>query len=570
MSAKRWILRQAPSDDQVLALAKDINVNVFLASILAQRGVHSFEQAKDYFRPSLSQLHDPFLMKDMDKAVERILAALKNEEKILVYGDYDVDGTTSVSMMFHFLSRFTSQLEYYIPDRHAEGYGVSYQGIDYAIDNGFTLIVTLDCGIKSVEHVDYAAKNKVDFIICDHHNPGSKVPSAFACLDPKQPDCPYPYKELSGCGVGFKLIQAFCLRQHIPFDSIAEYLDLVAISIASDIVPITGENRILTYFGLQRINTQHRLGIKALVEVSGYKKSLTVTDVVFGLGPRINAAGRIKHAKASVELLLASTTQKAIDFAREINQKNHQRRDLDSGTLIEAIALIEEDAALVEAKSTVLFKNDWHKGVIGIVASKCIERYYRPTVILTESNGKATGSARTVNGFDLYEAISQCADLLEQYGGHTHAAGLTLPLENVPAFRDRFEEVVAKSIRPEQLIPTISIDVELPIDTISQKFYNVLAQMEPFGPGNMSPVFLTRKVKATNVKLLKEEHLKFSITKSDGTSLDVIGFGFGGWFDAVHTGQLVDLCYSIDMNEFNGEANLQLMLKDVKFSVECF
>lgn len=564
MTPKRWKHKPLPNKDKVDSLSKEININSYLATILVQRGIETFDQAKAYFRPTLNELHDPFLMKDMDKAVQRLTQAIETKEKILVYGDYDVDGTTSVSLVYDFLSHMHPFLAFYIPDRHVEGYGVSYKGIDFAHENGFGLMIALDCGIKSVDHVRYAKEKGVDFIICDHHKPGETLPEAAACLDPKRSDCAYPYKELSGCGVGFKLLQAFCIRHSIPLDRLYPYLDLVAISIASDIVPITGENRVMTFFGLQRINERHRPGIKALVETAGFKKDLTVTNVVFGLGPRINAAGRIKHAKASVELLISQSEQVAKEFALELNQKNTTRKDLDAGTLREALALIEKNEVLLASKSTVLFKNDWHKGVIGIVASKCIEKYYRPTIILTESNNKATGSARSVDGFDLYEAIYACADLLEQFGGHTHAAGLTLKIENIPAFVQRFEEVVAQRITEEQQVPEIQIDVEIPLDIINEKFYSILAQMEPFGPQNLHPVFLTRGVVPTNVRLMKEEHVKFSVKQNNGTLLDVVGFNMGHCYETVMEGKPVNICYTIDVNEYNGNRSLQLMLKDVK------
>ncbi len=565
MSSKRWKFKPLPSETKVQELAKSINVNTYLATILVQRGVETFEEAKDYFRPKIEELHDPFLMKNMERAVDRISKAIQNKEKILIYGDYDVDGTTAVALMYDFLSQIHPFLDYYVPDRHSEGYGISYQGIDFAFESGVSLMIALDCGIKSVDHVAYALDKGIEFIICDHHNTGEIIPNAI-CLDPKQHDCPYPYKELSGCGVGFKLAQAISKKHDLSNEKIFNYLDLVAISIGADIVPITGENRILTYFGLQKINEGNRVGIKALVEIAGFKKALTVTNVVFGLGPRINAAGRIKHAKASVELLLAATEREALECAKELNVKNTTRKDLDSGTLREAINLIEQDEKLISAKSTVLFQNDWHKGVIGIVASKCIEKYYRPTIILTESNGKATGSARSVEGFDLYEAVCECSDLLEQFGGHTHAAGLTLKLENIPALTERFEEVVARKILPEQTIPIIKIDLEIPLEAINEKFYSILGQMEPFGPQNLAPIFTTSNVFPTKVRLLKEEHLKFTLKMTNGAEIDAIGFGMSEYFEAASTGHELDICYTIDMNEFNGQKSLQLMLKDVKLS----
>ncbi len=564
MAIRDWKIKPKPLEEEINALSKAIRVNPYLAALLVQRGVQNYEEAKAFFRPSLEELHDPFLMMDMQQAVARLSKAIEKREKILIFGDYDVDGTTAVSLLYTFLQEYTTFLDFYVPDRHTEGYGISYKGIDFAVAHGFSLIVALDCGIKAIEQVAYASKKGVDFIICDHHKPGSEIPRAAACLDPKRENCLYPYKELSGCGVGFKLLQAFCLQQGVPLEKLYEYLDLVAISIASDIVPITGENRILTYYGLQKINEKKRAGVKALVEISGFKRDLNVTNLVFGLGPRINAAGRIKHAKASVELLIAATDEIAFAAAKEINEKNMLRRELDSTTLLEAIDLIEKDEQLRAAKSTVLFKHDWHKGVIGIVASKCIEKYYRPTIILTESNSKATGSARTVEGFDLYEAICECADLLEQFGGHTHAAGLTMKMENIPAFVRRFEEVVSQRILPEQLIPTLHVDLEIPIEGIGEKFYDILRQMAPFGPGNLNPVFRSNAIVPINGRILKEEHVKFSIKQENGTEVDAIGFGMGEHAELVLSGKALDICYSLEMNEFNGQRALQLMLKDIK------
>ncbi|HEY8399612.1 MAG TPA: single-stranded-DNA-specific exonuclease RecJ, partial [Cytophagaceae bacterium] len=443
---KRWDFKAIPDDESIKQLSEAINVNPSLATILIQRNIKTFDEAKSFFRPSLAELHDPFLMEDMVVAVSRIEKAIQRREKILIYGDYDVDGTTAVSLVYSFLKNVYPAIEYYIPDRYKEGYGISYKGIDYASKNHFSLIISLDCGIKSTEHIKYAKERSIDFIICDHHTPGQELPEAVAVLDPKRKDCNYPYKELSGCGVGFKLMEAFARKNNIPSSELLPFLDLVAISICSDIVPITGENRILTYYGLQQINKNPRPGVKALIGVSGLKKELDVTNVVFGLGPRINAAGRIAHANAAVQLLTCENTEEAEQWAKNIDDKNLTRKDFDSSITEEAIQMIEQDELLLQARSTVLFKKDWHKGVIGIVASRCIEKYYRPTVILTESNNYATGSARSVDGFDLYEAISRCSDLLEQFGGHMYAAGLTLKKENIPAFAEKFESVVRELI----------------------------------------------------------------------------------------------------------------------------
>jgi single-stranded-DNA-specific exonuclease len=562
--SKIWKIAAKPPEEKIGKLANEININPYLATVLVQRGVETFDAAKHYFRPKLDDLHNPFLMKDMGKAVERLAQAIAKQENILIYGDYDVDGTTSVALVHDYLSKFYPHIDFYVPDRHNEGYGISFTGIDFAHSHQFTLVIALDCGVKSVNEIAYAKEKGVDFIVCDHHKPGEVLPDCVACLNPKQNDCQYPFKELSGCGIGFKLILAHSIKHPEYSVGIYDYLDLVAISIASDIVPMVGENRILTYFGLQKINERNRLGIEALIQVAGFKKSLNVSDVVFGLGPRINAAGRIKHAKASVELLISKKESEALSFAYELNQENTKRKNLDSGTFREAIALIEEDEKLVSAKSTVLFNKEWHKGIIGIVASKCIEKYHRPTIIFTESNNLATGSARSVDGFDLYEAIFACKDLLEKYGGHTHAAGLTLKIENMEVFKKRFEEEVSKYILPEQLIPHIQIDLELPLEAINEKFYHILAQMEPFGPKNLAPVFLTANVMPQNIRLLKETHLKFSLKLRDGSEIDAIGFGMGNYYELVMGGKPVDICYSVDINEFNGKKSLQLLLKDLR------
>ncbi len=569
MIEKRWITATELTDEQrasVDTLAGAINVSPFLASLLVQRGVQDFDGARNFFRPEMSFLHDPFLMKDMDKAVERLTTAMAKGEKILVYGDYDVDGTTSVTMFYGFLRTIYDQLDYYIPDRYIEGYGVSTQGIDWAAENGFSLIVCLDCGIKSVDKVEYADSLGVDFIICDHHRPGDVLPPASAVLDPKRNDCAYPYKELTGCGVGFKLLHAFCQQNGQDLDLLYPYLDLLVVSIASDIVPITGENRVLAYYGLQRLNTTPRVGLKALIKIAGIHNVLDIQNVVFGLGPRINAAGRIKHAKEAVRLLLCDDEDEADEFAQEINKHNSDRRKFDTSITDEALAMIQEDAWLSGAKSTVLFKEDWHKGVIGIVASRCIEHFHRPTIILTKSNGKAAGSARSVPGFDVYEAIEECADLLEQFGGHTFAAGMTMPVENIDAFRLRFDEIVSGRILPEQLTPMISVDQELDLEDISWKAYKVLKQMGPFGPGNMLPVFVSRGVSiAGKPTIMKEKHVKFNVYQGNSPAFTVIAFGMAHIYPDLMDGKTFDLCYTLDENTFRDKTTLQFMLKDIKF-----
>jgi single-stranded-DNA-specific exonuclease len=571
MNEKRWKYRTTLNASQLQeaeALSKAINVNPFLAGLLVARGVNNYEAAKDFFRPALSQLHDPYLMKDMDLAVERLIEALDNEQKILVYGDYDVDGTTSVSMFYGFLSQYYQNLEYYIPDRYSEGYGVSWQGIDYAEANDFKLIVTLDCGIKSTDKVTEAKKRGIDFIICDHHRPDhDDFPPAVAVLDPKRDDCPYPYKELTGCGVGFKLLQAFCHKKGIDSEKLYDWLDLLVVSIAADIVPITGENRILAIFGLKTLNERKRLGFKALAEVAGLKNELDITNVVFGMAPRINAAGRIAHAKGAVKLLLSDDWEEAESFAQEINKHNADRRSFDSSITDEALAMIREDEWMATANSTVLYKENWHKGVIGIVASRCIEQFHRPTVILTNSHGKAAGSARSVPGFDVYEAIEACADLLEQFGGHTFAAGLSLPIENIPAFRLKFEEIVRQRIAPEQLIPVIDIDMDLQLSAVNHKFYDIMKQMAPFGPQNMTPVFSSHQVQMYGVPtIMKEKHIKFDVIQEGSAKFTAIGFGLAQFYNQLMAGEPFSITYTIEENNFRGQSALQLFLKDLKWN----
>ncbi|MGV3561267.1 single-stranded-DNA-specific exonuclease RecJ [Larkinella arboricola] len=573
MSEKRWIYRPIPeSPEELLAvenLTRDLKVSPFMAMLLVQRGVYNFDQARTYFRPELPHLHDPFQMKDMDKAVQRLQMAMVREEKILIYGDYDVDGTTSVALFYGFMKTIYSNLDYYIPDRYKEGYGISAQGIEWAAENGFSLIVSLDCGIKSIERVEEAWEKGIEFIICDHHRPGAELPKAVAVLDPKRSDCEYPCKDLTGCGVGFKLLQALCLFRGIPLEQLYDFLDLLAISIASDIVPITGENRVLAYYGLKKLNSTPGFGVQALIKIAGFNSTLDITNVVFGLGPRINAAGRIKHAKAAVQLLLAESEQEATDFAFEINEHNNSRRQYDTSITEQALAMIQSDEWLLNAKSTVLFNNTWHKGVIGIVASRCIEKYHRPTIILTESHNRAAGSARSVPGFDVYEAIEECAELLEQFGGHTFAAGLTLKLENIKAFQQKFEEVVTRRILEEQLIPMIEIDMELDLDAIDQKFYNVLKQMSPFGPQNMAPVFSTSDVYLVGEPyIMKEKHLKITVQQAGSYKrFTAIGFNMAHHALFLRRDQPFSICYQIEENNYNGNKSLQLYLKDIKATV---
>ncbi|SFT75502.1 exonuclease RecJ [Algoriphagus locisalis] len=569
-----WKQKPKTSQPAIDQLSKEINVNPTLANMLINRGVESFEQAKSYFRPSLVMLHDPFLMKDMTEAVDRIQEAIAKEQKIMVYGDYDVDGTTAVALMYGFLKTFYPDVIFYIPDRYKEGYGISEKGVRFAAENDIKLIIALDCGIKAIEKVALATQLGVDFIICDHHTPGDELPAAVAVLDAKRSDCNYPYKELSGAGVGFKLIQAIAMKRGIDSSQLDAYLDLVAVSIAADIVPITGENRILAYYGLDRLNNTPRPGLKALMLSSNLEKDIGISDVVFKIGPRINASGRLEHAKASVELLISSDLEGAMERAKVVDEVNATRRNFDENITKEAFEMIASREELVEWNSTVLFKEDWHKGVIGIVASRCIEKYYRPTIILTESNGKATGSARSVVDFNIYEAIEECADLLDQFGGHMYAAGLTLPVENVPAFQEKFEAVVKSRIEEVHRKPVIEVDDELLLDQINYKFYNILKQMAPFGPGNTEPIFRIANVYAEDVTVLKDKHLRFKIVQ-DGQVTTPVCLGFG-MADRAKDPDLTtvnmlrgkmrfDIVAEMRENVFRDKSSLQLYVKDIKF-----
>ena len=527
---KNWIYPPDPDEQAVETLAREINVNSYLSRILVQRDITSFDDARSFFRPDLKNLHDPFAMTDMAKAVERLCEALFKKEKVLIYGDYDVDGTTAVALLYSFLRNHDHQsVSYYIPDRYDEGYGISERGIRWAAENEFSLVIALDCGIKALKNAQLARGLNIDLIICDHHLPGEELPDAYAILDPKRPDCSYPFDGLSGCGVGFKLLQAFCEQNTIPQKDLYEYLDLVAISIASDLVPIIDENRILAHYGLQKLSASPSIGLKALRDVSGLKSgAVDIQGIVFGIGPRINAAGRIDHGKHAVRLLVSDNQTEANALAAQINKNNTRRKDYDKDITDEALARIEQDFQ-PEQRSSVLYDKNWHKGVIGIVASRCIEKYYRPTIILTESNGKATGSARSVDGFDIYEAIASCSDLLEQYGGHKYAAGLTLPIDNVPPFIKKFESVVSSSIAEDSLSPKVRLDIELPLEALSFKFYNVLKQMAPFGPGNHEPLFSSHDL--SNVgepRVMKELHLKFFVRSQNmKQSFEAIAFNPG-------------------------------------------
>ncbi|HYF68679.1 MAG TPA: single-stranded-DNA-specific exonuclease RecJ [Ohtaekwangia sp.] len=563
---KRWLLKPIPESDQIEKLSKAINTNWYLTAILLQRGVTEFNQAKDYFRPSIDHLHDPFLMKDMDKAIARIKRAIDGNEKILIYGDYDVDGTTSVSLVYSYLRDFYTHCEVYIPDRYAEGYGVSLAGIEWAEENDYTLIIALDCGIKSTELVEVAKQKGIDFIICDHHLPDEVIPNAVAVLDPKRKDCPYPYKELSGCGIGYKLMQAYA-RLHRDEKELHRFLDLVCVSIASDIVPITGENRVLTYFGLKKLNEDPLPGLKALKDIAAIRQDLDVSGIVFTLGPRINAAGRVAHARAAVDLLISKTEIEANDLAEKVNLKNEVRKQFDSDITEEAIAMIESHNGLRVAKSTVLFKNTWHKGVIGIVAARCVEKYYRPTVILTESNNKITGSARSVNGFDLYGAILECSDLLEKFGGHKYAAGLTMDISNLESFQRKFEEVVSSSITEDMLTPVIEADIAIHFDAINNKFINVLKQMGPFGPENPKPVFMANEVFVFNsLASFKDKHVRFLVSQEGSENVfQAVGFDLIEHYNRLAKRDPFKMVFTIEENTFNGNTSVQLRIKDIKF-----
>lgn len=566
---KKWVLVPKTNPAATERLRKELGVHSILANLLINRGVDSFDSARQFFRPRLEELHDPFLMKDMDRAISRIETALGAKEKILIYGDYDVDGTTAVALVFGFFRQFHSRIEYYLPDRSTEGYGLSMQGVDYATEHGFSLIITLDCGIKDLDKIHYAGEQGIDVIVADHHLPGDALPDAYAVLDPKRRDCTYPYKELSGCGIGFKLVQAFIARNNMDMEDAYRYLDLVAVSIASDIVPLTGENRILAHYGLKKLNTNPCCGLQALIELTvGRDREFTVNDILFQLGPRINAAGRIDHARDAVRLLLSRSLQEAIAYGGGIDEQNTQRKDLDFRITEEALDLLtsHHQHGAVERVSTVLFKDDWHKGVIGIVASRLVEKHYRPTVILTQTNGHVTGSARSIQGFDLYEALTECRDLLDQYGGHKYAAGLTMKRENIPLFQERFEQVVARRIRPEMLQPEILIDAQLDLCEVDARFFRVLRQFEPFGPMHEEPVFLSTGLSLYGrAQVVGENHLKMLVYQGGSPVFHCIGFGLGHYAEAINAHRPFNICYVLEENVWRSKKNLQLNIKDIQF-----
>lgn len=565
---KRWTV-VAENKERTAALQQSLNIHPVLCRILGQRGIDTFDKARDFFRPQLSQLHDPWLMKDMEKAVQRIITAIQQQERILVFGDYDVDGTTSVSSMYCFLKKIHSHLDYYIPHRYREGYGVSKMGIDYAKENGATLIISLDCGIKSTDLIRYAKGLGIDFVVCDHHLPDNELPPAVAILNPKQKDCNYPFKELCGCGVGFKLMTALAKTLGLPPETAYEYLDLVATAIAADIVPMVDENRVLAYHGLKKANENPNNGIKALGHLSGLQKELQINNLVFMIAPRVNAAGRMDDASKAVQLFVADTYEEALHYAEMLHSDNTDRKEADLSITQEALALIEENTAWANSKSTVVYQPHWHKGVVGIVASRLIEHYHRPTVVLTQSGEYAAGSARSVPGFNLYEAVHACREHLLGYGGHFAAAGMTLHIEQIDAFRNKFEEVIAASIAPHLLIPELVIDAEISFKDIKFPFYNILCQMEPFGPENLRPLFVARGAVDTGFsKIVKDEHLRFSL-RQDGVILSGIGFNMADKYALVQQRQPVDIVFRIDENEWNGQKSLQMRVVDVRAAAQC-
>ncbi|MEI6348510.1 MAG: single-stranded-DNA-specific exonuclease RecJ [Bacteroidota bacterium] len=580
---KKWTLLNQQDDALVSELAKSLNISIVLARLLVQRGYDTFDKARTFFRPSLDNLYDPFLMKDMDKAVSRVEKAIIDQEKILIFGDYDVDGTSAVALVYSFIKQYNTNIEYYIPNRDTEGYGISQASIDYVAENGITLMIVLDCGIKAFEQIGRAAEKNIDVIVCDHHRPGDSLPNAYAILNPKRQDCDYPFKELSGCGVGFKLIQGYVQKNNLPFSDLEQYLDLVTISIASDLVPIIDENRILAHYGLRVINTQPRIGLKTILNQSNVKlrpdqvkgplesifsREISISDIVFLIGPRINAAGRIDTGRNSVNLLICNTDEKAESIAAMINDYNTLRQEKDKATTSEALNIIENDPFFSQQKATIVYHPDWHKGVIGIVASRLVEKYYKPTIVFTQSNGLITGSARSVKDFDIYDAIDNCSDLLEHFGGHKYAAGLSMLPENYLTFKERFEKIVFETITEEAQTPEITIDSELQLSEVDAKFLNVLKQFAPFGPDNMAPVFRTNHVIQGDGKIVGEKHLKLNISHPKFRDIhSAIGFNLAEEFASTILNasppQRFDIAYSIEENEYYGRINMQLNIKDI-------
>lgn len=563
-------MKEAADPEIVSRLSSELGIDRVLAELLAQRGISTFEQARAFFRPDLANLHDPFLMKDMDKAVDRLGQAIFGGEKILIYGDYDVDGTTAVALVYSFLYKYTKNIDFYIPDRYDEGYGVSFKGINWAADNGVKLIITLDCGIKAIEKVEYARSKGIDVIICDHHLPEEGLPAAVAVLDPKREDDSYPFDDLSGCGVGFKLVQGYAQKHDIPFEEIIPLLDLLAVSIAADLVSVTGENRILAFYGLKQLNTNPHRGLLSMINLAGLDPNhVSFDDIVFKIGPRLNAAGRMETGRISVELLIARDQRVADAVAGEINRHNNERKEIDREITREALEMVQENTCLCCDNLTIVYNPQWHKGVMGIVASRLVEAYFKPAIVLTQSNGFVTGSARSVGGFDLYAAIESCADLLENFGGHLYAAGLTLKEENLPEFVRRINEAVAGKIEPEMLIPIVNIDTKLDFCQITPKFFRILKQFQPFGPGNNAPVFETDNVYDNgNGRKVGENggHLKLELIQESHPyhHIGAIAFNMGKCFDSMADGNPIDVCYSIVENYFRGIANVQLRIKDIR------
>ena len=566
----KWILKEAADPEKVNRLAAEVGIDKVLAELLVKRGVETFEESRAFFRPSLSNLHDPFLMKDMDVAVERLHKAITSGERILVYGDYDVDGTTAVALVYSFVQRFTDNVDFYIPDRYDEGYGVSYKGIDWAAEGGFNLIITLDCGIKAIDKVQYAKEKDIDMIICDHHLPEDSLPKAVAVLDPKREDCDYPFDDLSGCGVGFKLVQAYAQKYDVPFETLIPLLDLLVVSISSDLVTMVGENRVLAHFGLKQLNEDPCKGLLAMINLSNLEPGhISIDDIVFKIGPRINAAGRMESGRLAVELLKATDSATAMRIGEQINANNNERKNIDREITQEALEMVQKGECLAHENATIVYNPKWSKGVVGIVASRLVEAFYKPTVVLTKSNGFVTGSARSVSGFDLYEAIESCADLLENFGGHVYAAGLTLKEENLPEFSRRMDAFVAGKISSEMLIPVVDVDAKLDFSQITPKFFRILKQFQPFGPGNNNPIFVTenvydagsgRKVGAGGV------HVKLDLIQESQPyhQIPAIAFNMAGYYDYIREGNPFDVCYAIVENYYRGNSSIQLRIRDMR------
>ena len=564
----RWKAKPLPNSEIVAKLSAEINVSEAIATILVQRGIDTFEKAKAYFRPQLSDLHDPFLLKDMDLAYVRIKNAVYHGEKMMVYGDYDVDGTTAVSIVYSYFVTLNPHIEYYIPDRYKEGYGISKMGIDYAHENGISLIIALDCGIRSNELVDYANTLGIDFIICDHHLPGETLPNAHAILNPKRRDCTYPYKELSGAGIGFKLVQGYSKKEGFPEDKILEYIDLVAVSIASDMVDMQGENRVLAYFGLKKLNENPSAGLQALIEVGPKKKKYSIQDIIFGIGPKINAAGRISDATAAVRVLIEKEYTTARQLTRVLNERNTERKELDNDITKNAVDMVEGTVGMSERKSIVIRGEAWHKGVIGIVASRMVEQFYKPTIVFSQNDGMLTGSARSVKNFDIHEAITECSQWVEQFGGHKYAAGLSIKAEHFDAFSEQFESVVVRDIQEASLLPEVEYDLDISLEMLTPKFLDLINQISPFGPGNPLPIFHSKELRSNNSpRVLKDRHLKLQISQNSRHYFDGIGFGLAEHLPVVSNGEIFDACYCIEENDFNGQVKLQLRLKDLRKNV---